>query len=538
MAGALDGLRVLDLTWVLAGPYASMILADLGAEVVKVERPPHGDLARTTGPFVANESIYFQSINRGKRSIALDLRSPAGKDLFLQLVEQADVVMENFTAGTMDRLGLGYDVLRARNPRIIYSATSGFGQTGPLKDRPALDIVIQGMGGVMSITGYPDGPPARPGLSLGDIAAGLYAAIGVLAALQERERSGEGQMLDLSMLDSQIAILENAVARYFATGVEPGRIGTRHPSATPFQAFPTADGWLVLALTWGVANQWELYCAAIGRVDLINDERFDTSYKRTQNHAELEPLLFEAMRQRTTDEWIEMLSPYGMVVGPLNTISQAVSEEQIQHREMVAEVDHPVAGRLRLANSPLRLSRTPGRAGGPGPAYGQDTRAVLGEWLGLDDGAIDGPRRGGCRRDGGRPRHRRLPGKLMRRPALLRRLLGRLRKRLRPDRIEVELDVIEQLILVYLLRFDIALMQDLRDEVLAARRTANEMQVRLSLVRLESLRLIERVPDGQGEGERPGSGGSGGRRYQITRDGKRLRRVIPRDPRSAIQTHV
>ncbi len=389
MAGALDGLRVLDLTWVLAGPYASMILADLGADIVKVERPPHGDLARTTGPFVANESIYFQSINRGKRSIALDLRSPAGKDLFLQLVEQADVVMENFTAGTMDRLGLGYGVLRARNPRIVYSATSGFGQTGPLKDRPALDIVIQGMGGVMSITGYPDGPPARPGLSLGDIAAGLYAAIGVLAALQERERSGEGQMLDLSMLDSQIAILENAVARYFATGVEPERIGTRHPSATPFQAFPTADGWLVLALTWGVANQWELYCAAIGRVDLINDERFDTSYKRTQNHAELEPLLFEAMRQRTTDEWIEMLSPYGMVVGPLNTISQAVSEEQIRHREMVAEVDHPVAGRLRLANSPLRLSRTPGRAGGPGPAYGQDTSAVLREWLGLDDDAID-----------------------------------------------------------------------------------------------------------------------------------------------------
>jgi CoA:oxalate CoA-transferase len=390
MTGALDGLRVLDLTWVLAGPYASMILGDLGADVVKVERPPHGDLARTTGPFVENESIYFQSINRGKRSIALDLRSATGKDLFLHLVEQADVVMENFTAGTMDRLGLGYDVLRARNPRIIYSATSGFGQTGPLKDRPALDIVVQGMGGVMSITGYPDGPPARPGLSLGDIAAGMYTAIGVLAALQERERSGEGQMLDLSMLDSQIAILENAVARYFATGAEPERIGTRHPSATPFQAFPTADGWLVLALTWGVANQWELYCAAIDRVDLINDPRFDTSYKRTQNHAALEPLLFEAMRQRTTDAWIEMLSPYGMVVGPLNTISQAVSQEQIRHREMVAEVEHPVAGRLRLSESPLRLSRTPGRAGGPGPAYGQDTRAVLGEWLGLDADAIDG----------------------------------------------------------------------------------------------------------------------------------------------------
>ena len=389
MAGALEGLRVLDLTWVLSGPYASMILTDLGADVVKVERPPHGDVARTTGPFVENESIYFQSINRGKRSISIDLRSDEGKELFLNLVEQADVVMENFRAGTMDRLGLGHDVLRARNPRIIYSATSGFGQDGPLQDKPALDIVIQGMGGVMSITGYDDGPPARPGLSLGDIAAGMYTAIGVLAALHERERSAEGQMLDLSMLDCQIAVLENAVARYFATGKEPQRLGTRHPSATPFQAFPTADGWLVLALAWGVDNQWELYCAAIERVELINDERFDTSFKRTQNHAELEPLLFEAMRAKTTAAWIEILEPYGMPVGPLNTISEAVSQDQIQHRGMIAEVTHPSAGPLRLSNSPLRLSRTPGQAQGPAPAFAADTHDVLASWLGLAQEAVD-----------------------------------------------------------------------------------------------------------------------------------------------------
>lgn len=388
MAGALDGIRILDLTWVLSGPYASMILTDLGADVVKVERPPHGDVSRTTGPFVENESIYFQSINRGKRSIAVDLRHDEGKELFLRLVEQADVVMENFTAGTMDRLGLGYEALRERNPRIIYSATSGFGQDGPLKDKPALDIVIQGMGGVMSITGYADGPPARPGFSLGDIGAGMYTAIGVLAALQERERSGEGQMLDLSMLDCQIAMLENAVARYFATGNEPQRLGTRHPSATPFQAFPTADGWLVLALAWGVENQWELYCAAIERVDLINDERFDTSWKRTQNHAELEPILFEEMRRKTTDAWIEILEPYGMPIGPLNTISEAVGQEQIQQREMVVELDHPVAGPLRLSNSPLRLSRTPGGARGPAPLFAADTNDVLGSWLGLDEDAV------------------------------------------------------------------------------------------------------------------------------------------------------
>ena len=388
--GALSGLQVLDLTWVLAGPYASMILADLGADVIKVERPPHGDVARTTGPFVANESIYFQSINRGKRSIAIDLRSAAGKALFLDLVAAADVVMENFTAGTMDRLGLGYAALAERNPRIIYAATSGFGQFGPLREKPALDIVIQGMGGVMSITGYGDGPPARPGMSMGDIAAGLYTTIGVLAALQERERSGRGQMLDIGMLDCQIAVLENAVARYFATGQEPQRLGTRHPSATPFQAFPTADGWLVLALAWGVENQWELFCAAIERVELVNDERFDTSWKRTQNHAALEPILFEAMRRRPTAEWIALLEPYEMPIGPLNTIGEAVSQEQIRERGMIAEVEHPVAGRLRISNSPLRLSRTPGEVRGAAPSFGADTRAVLREVLGLDDATVDG----------------------------------------------------------------------------------------------------------------------------------------------------
>ena len=272
--GPLDGVRVLDLTWVLAGPYAAMILCDLGAEVVKVERPPYGDVARTTGPFVANESMYFQSVNRGKRSISIDLRSDQGRELFLELVDQADVVMENFTPGKMSALGLGAAELLERNPRLIYASTSGFGQTGPLRDRPALDIIVQGMGGVMSITGYADGPPARPGTSIGDLTAGLYTAIGILAALRERESSGIGQSIDISMLDCQIALLENAVARWYATGQEPGRIGTRHPSATPFQAFPTADGWMVLALAWGVESQWELFCAELGLTQLVGDERF------------------------------------------------------------------------------------------------------------------------------------------------------------------------------------------------------------------------------------------------------------------------
>ena len=382
--GPLAGIRILDLTWVLAGPYAAMILCDLGAEVVKVERPPHGDVARTTGPFVNNESMYFQSVNRGKRSISIDLRSDAGRNIFLQLVDQADVVMENFTPGVMDKLGIGPDALLERNPRLVFASTSGFGQTGPWRDRPALDIIVQGMGGVMSITGYPDEPPARPGTSIGDICGGLYTAIGILAALRERDHSGAGQSVDISMLDCQIAILENAVARYFTTGTEPGPLGTRHPSATPFQAFPTADGWMVVALSWGIDSQWELFCAELGLPALVGDDRFDTSFKRTENHAELEPVLFEATLKQPTDHWVEALSQYGIPIGPLNTIGQAVSQEQILAREMITTVEHPIAGDVTMAASPLKLSRTPARVRGYGPQFGQDTAQVLEEWLGFD----------------------------------------------------------------------------------------------------------------------------------------------------------
>jgi CoA:oxalate CoA-transferase len=389
MSGPLEGIRVLDLTWVLAGPFASMILCDLGAEVIKVERPPYGDAARTTGPIVNDESCYFFSINRGKKSICLDLKGERGRELFLRLVNLSDVVMENFTPGTMDRLGLGYDVLQKRNPRLIYAATSGFGQTGPDRLRPALDIVVQGMGGVMSITGEPDGPPVRLGLSLGDIAAGLYTAIGVLAALQERERSGRGQMIDIAMLDCQVAILENAFIRYFATGELPKPIGSRHPLATPFQAFPTRDGWIVLALSWGVENQWELFCATIGRVDLIDDPRFDTAALRTEHHAELEPILNEAMRQKTTSEWLREFDAIGLPCGPLNNIAQAAEHPQVVARRMLVEVEHPRIGRLKLPDTPVKLSRTAGGIKGPSPALGQDTYEVLSALLGLSAEELD-----------------------------------------------------------------------------------------------------------------------------------------------------
>jgi CoA:oxalate CoA-transferase len=382
-AAPLTDITVLDLTWVLAGPFAAMILRDLGADVIKVERPLFGDVARTTAPYINNESGYFFSINRGKRSICLDLKRPEGRDLLLRLVEKADVLMQNFTPGTMESLGLGYDALTGRNPRLIYAATSGFGQTGPERLRPALDIVVQGMGGIMSITGEPGGPPVRPGISLGDIAAGLYTAIGVLAALHERQRSGRGQMLDVSMLDCQIAIQENAFMRYFATGEAPGPIGTRHPLTTPFQAFPTKDGWIVLALSWGVENQWELFCATIGRADLIDNPRFDTPALRTRHHAELEPMLNEALGQRTTGEWLREFDAIGLPCGPLNDIPQAADQPQVKARDMLVEVEHPAGFSLKIPDSPLRLSRTPGRIQGPPPAIGEHTDEVLTSLLGL-----------------------------------------------------------------------------------------------------------------------------------------------------------
>jgi CoA:oxalate CoA-transferase len=381
--GPLAGLTVVDLTWVLSGPFASMVLADLGADVIKVERPPYGDVARTTGPYIGDWSTYFFSINRGKKSMVLDLKKPEGRDLFLRLAEKADVVMENYTPGTMDRLGVGYETLSARNPRLIYAATSGFGQTGPDRDRPALDIIVQGMGGIMSITGEPGGPPVRPGISQGDITAGLYAAIGILAALQERERSGKGQIIDISMLDCQIAILENAFARYFAAGEVPKPIGTRHPLATPFQAFPTKDGWIVVALSWGVENQWELFCATIGRADLIGDPRFDTPGLRTKHHAELEPILNEALRKKTTAEWLREFDAIGLPCGPLNDIPSAAAHPQVKAREMLVDVEHPDGFSLKIADTPVKLDRTPGGIQGPPPALGQHTDEVLARLLGL-----------------------------------------------------------------------------------------------------------------------------------------------------------
>ncbi|QGP91625.1 Acetyl-CoA:oxalate CoA-transferase [Neomoorella glycerini] len=372
---ALEGIIVLDLSRVLAAPYCGMILADLGAEVIKIEVPGKGDDAREYPPFINGESGYFMSLNRNKKSLTLNLKHPRGKEVFKTLVKHADVVLENYRPGTMDKLGLGYGVLKEINPRLIYAAISGFGQSGPYASKPAYDLIIQAMGGVMSLTAHPGGLPTRVGSAIGDIAAGMFGAIGILAALRAREVTGKGQLVDVAMLDCQVALLENAIARYWATGKAPLPTGNRHPSITPFQAFPTKDYYVICAA--GNDKLWEKFCQAIGKEELVHDPRFESNRLRTENIAELEPILFEVFRQKTTAEWIEIIETAGIPCGPINTVDKVVNDPQVRAREMVVEIDHPVAGKQLIHGVPVKLSDTPGRVRQPAPVLGQHTREVL-----------------------------------------------------------------------------------------------------------------------------------------------------------------
>ncbi|MBI2165532.1 MAG: CoA transferase [Chloroflexi bacterium] len=390
MPGPLEGIRVLDLSWILSGPFCTLVLADLGAQVIKIERPEIGDLARGTAPFVGEngDSAYFMSLNRNKKSVTLDLSVKEGRDAFLGLVKKADVVVENMRPGSMKGLGLDYTELQRHNPRLIYCAISGFGQTGPYARRPALDIIVQGMGGIMSITGDPGGRPVRVGTSIGDIAAGLFAAVGVCAALRERERSGQGQMIDIGMLDCQVAILENALARYWATGEVPRPLGTRHPLATPFQAFETLDGYVVVAII-GSEEMWPLFCSAIDRVELIDDPRFQTGWSRTQHIETLEPVIAAEMKKRTTQEWVDELGRLGIPCGPVNTIDRVASDPHLAQREMFVELPHKRLGSFKYTGTPIKLSRSPADVLHPPPDLGEHTEEILAHILGISAEQIE-----------------------------------------------------------------------------------------------------------------------------------------------------
>ena len=387
MAGPLKGIRVLDLTRVLAGPYATMLLSDLGAEVIKIEQPGVGDEARNFGPFKNDFSLYFMSVNRGKKSLPLNLKSPQGKEIFLKLVKQCDILVENFRPGAMKKLGLDYESLKADHPSLIYAACSGFGQTGPYAERGAYDMIIQGMGGIISITGEPGRPPVRVGTSISDLTAAMFTTIGILSALHHRHQTGEGQFVDVAMLDSMVAILENAIVRYFATNEPPQPLGSRHPAITPFEAFESTDGYIIIAL--GNDGLWAKFCEHVNRPDLITDERFRTNASRTANHEQLFPIIAGLMRQRTTEMWIEALDAIGVPCGPINTIDKVVNHPQVLAREMIAKVEHEITGSVEVPGIPIKLSKTPGRIDAPAPSLGEHTMEILTGLLGMAEEEVN-----------------------------------------------------------------------------------------------------------------------------------------------------
>jgi len=392
MTGALAGIRVTDLSHVLAGPTTSMILADLGAEVIHVE-PVEGDDARRFGPFKNEQSAYFISINRNKKSVVLDLKTPEGKEILQDLIRASDVILENYRPTTMARLGFSYPEVQRLNPRIIYASICGFGHDA-LPDyaaRPAYDMVAQAFSGIMSITGPEGGPPVRVGTSVGDIVAGHQAAIGILAALRHRDQSGQGQMVDQSMVDGLVYILENAIVRYTVSGDVPQPLGTAHPSITPFQGFQTRDGWIITPV--GNDSLWKTYCRAIERPDLAEHPRFRTNELRTEHRGEIVAVLQEEMAKKTTEQWMAVFEGHRLPCSPVNTIDRVVEDPNVNYRKMIVEIDQPGAGKMKIAGSPFHLSETPGVVRSPAPLLGEHTESVLRDTLGYPPERISALRR-------------------------------------------------------------------------------------------------------------------------------------------------
>ncbi|MGA8360859.1 MAG: CaiB/BaiF CoA-transferase family protein [Candidatus Dormiibacterota bacterium] len=385
-SGPLAGVRILDLSRILSGPFATMIFADLGADVIKLENPRTGDDTREWAPpYQGDQSAYFLSVNRNKRGIAVDLKAARGREIAMRLVDISDVVIENFRPGTAGRLGLGYDDMSARNPRLIYASISGFGQTGPYVSEPGYDAIAQALGGLMSVTGEADGAPVRVGNSAADLGAAMWAAIGILAALHARHTTGLGEWIDISLLDGQIASLTYLAGGYFASGEVPRRYGSAHPSIVPYQALRTADGHLMVAV--GNDTLWQRFAPLIGLPELVDDPRFVSNPQRVANRAQLIPLIEAALATRSSAEWAEDLTRVGIPAGAINSIAAALEHPQVEARNMVLTTQHPTAGTLRMTASPIKLSRYTAKVRRPPPVLGEHTDEVLGE-LGYSDADI------------------------------------------------------------------------------------------------------------------------------------------------------
>ena len=395
MQSPLEGIKVLDLSHALAGPFCSTMLADYGAQVIKIEPPGLGDIARAWGsPLPGGETDYFVSLHRNKQGMVLDLKNPEGKETFLRLVEHCDVVLENYRAGALARLGLDYETARLRNPGIIYCSISGFGQDGPYRDRPALDLILQAESGMISVTGEAGGHGARAGVSIADLTAGMNAAFGIMLALRAKEKSGIGQSIDVSMMEGQLALLSTMIGNYCATGEIPGPMGTAYKALLPYQTFRTKTRDLALAV--GSEKLWKIFCPVIGCPELADDARFRTNGERNRNRAALIEKLQQVFLSRSYEEWETLLTRNGIPVGAINNLAQVVEHAQVKARGSLVEIDHPRVGKLRVVGVPVRLSATPGAIRSPSPALGEHTAAVLHELLGLGDPEIDALRSAGA----------------------------------------------------------------------------------------------------------------------------------------------
>ena len=377
MAAALEDIKVVDLTRTLAGPFCTMLLGDMGADVVKIEEPSQGDETRNWTPFWNSESTQFVTFNRNKRSMTVNLKEPEGVELVRQIAADADVMIESFRAGALERMGLGYDDISAINPRIVYCSISGYGRTGPMADMPGYDLIIQAYSGLMHLTGEPDRLPLRVGFSLVDLFAGMMAYGTVVTALRQRDHTGKGQWVEASLLDGQVAALSYHATRYLGTGEDPQRMGSGHPSLVPYQSFASSDGYFIL----GCANQslWERMCRGIGREDLLEDPRFVTNTERVAHREECVGILMEVFKHKSTEYWVELINGAGVPCGPINRVSEVVTNPQVLARNMIAEMEHPNVPNLKTPNSPLKLTDSPAAIRRPPPLLGQHNDEVLAE---------------------------------------------------------------------------------------------------------------------------------------------------------------